>query len=325
MGGRPLFPPSPPFSSPAGRGPGVKTGCNPRANLIWCLRLSLGDSRRNRWGEHTLSQRTVVVSCLAGVLACVFSHLPISTPPSALALAPAATSLKSELHLATVPFSVGEELIFEVRWMGLLAGYASMAVRGQTRRGGRDVYHIRSQAESSRFFSVFYYVRDLGETFMDVERLYPWYFHLDQQEGSRIAQRTVIFDQTRGIAVYTKGQEAPKEVEVPLGVQDSLSSFYLLRTLPLQVGEPASMKTFANGRTYDVEIHVLRREKVEAYRGPVETLVVRPVMTFQEILRQKGEVLIWLTDDARRMPVRMRTAIKVGAIEATLVDVRGAR
>jgi hypothetical protein len=45
-------------------------------------------------------------------------------------------------------------------------------------------------------------------------------------------------------------------------------------------------------------------------------------MRFQEILRQKGDVLIWVTDDERRLPIRMRTAIKVGSIEATLIDVK---
>jgi hypothetical protein len=234
-------------------------------------------------------------------------------------------SLKSESRPAAVPFFVGEELVFEVRWMGLLAGNASMTVSGQMTRDGHDVYHIRTLAETSPFFSVFYNVRDMGETFVDARELYPWYFNLDQREGSRVMKRTVAFDQRRGVAVHTKNQETPQEVEVPLGVQDSLSSFYVLRTLPLRVGQSIHMKTFSNGRTYDVEVEILRREKVDAYWGPVETLVVRPLMRFEDVLRQKGEVLIWLTDDARRIPVRMKTAIKVGSIEATLVDAKHTR
>jgi hypothetical protein len=82
------------------------------------------------------------------------------------------------------------------------------------------------------------------------------------------------------------------------------------------------MKTFSNGRTYDVEVQILRRERVEAYWGPVNALVVRPLMRFEDVLRQKGEVLIWVTDDERRLPVRMKTAIKVGSIEATLIEAK---
>lgn len=209
--------------------------------------------------------------------------------------------------------------------MGLVAGHASMAVSGQLTRDGYEVYHLKTSAQSSPFFSAFYPVHDVGESYVDVYGLYPRYFSLDQREGSRVVQRTVTFDPQRQVALYTKNQQAPQEIEVPPKVQDSLSSFYILRTLPLQVGQSVYIQTFANGRTYDVEIQVLRREQVEAYWGAVQTLVVRPLLRYQEILRQKGEVLIWLTDDARRLPVRMRTAIKVGSIEATLIDVKGAR
>ena len=250
--------------------------------------------------HRALSQRTIQVSFRGFLWLFLLSLTPaaaFATDPHA---PPTVASLESESRSATLPFFVGEELSFEVRWMGLLAGHARMAVSGRVSRDGHDVYHIRSLAESSPFFSLFYYVRDSGETFVDVRELLPWYYHLDQREGSR----------------------APQEVKVPVGVHDSLSSFYIVRTLPLRVGQSIHLHTFANGKTYDVEVQILRREKVEAYWGPVDALVVRPLMRFQEILRQKGEVLIWVSDDDRRLPIRMRTAITVGSIEATLIDVK---
>jgi Protein of unknown function (DUF3108) len=290
----------------------------PPAKPIW--------NHDNESGVHSaLSQRP------RHVLSCGYVLIFLLSLPPATALAtdssdpPTVASLKSESRPAAMPFFVGEELVFELRWMGLRAGNASMAVSGQVTRDGHDVYHIRSLAESSPFFSVFYYVRDMGETFVDVRELYPWYFHLDQREGSRAVRRTVAFDQQRGLAIYTKDQESPQELKVPLGVQDSLSSFYILRTLPLRVGQSIHLNTFSNGKTYDVEVQILRREKIMAYWGPIDALVVRPLMRFQEILRQKGEVLIWVTDDDRRLPIRMTTAIKVGSIEATLIDVKHMR
>jgi hypothetical protein len=272
--------------------------------------------------HRALNHRTIQVSLCAYLLLFLLSITPVTAFATDPPAPPTVASLKSESPSAALPFFVGEELTFEVRWMGLLAGSASMAVSGQATRNGHNVYHIRSVAKSSPFFSFFYYVRDLSETFIDVRELYPWFFRLDQHEGTQVVQRTVTFDQQRGIAVHTKNQEPPQEVKVPMGVHDSLSSFYMLRTLPLHVGQSIHLHTFANGKTYDVEVQILRREKVEAYWGPVDALVVRPLMRFQEILRQKGEVLIWVTDDDRRLPLRMRTAIKVGSIEATLTDVK---
>jgi len=262
---------------------------------------------------------------MARVLAFFLSLAPTSAFANALEYPPAVAYPEPEQRLTGVPFFVGEELGFEIRWIGLLAGYASLAVGSQVSKDGHEVYPIIAQARSSPVFSWFYRVHDIGETYVDVRGLYPWYYRLDQREGTRVVARTVTFDQIRGQAVYTKNQEPPQALGVPPGVQDSLSSLYLLRTLPLQVGQATTIKTFANGRTYDVEVHVMRRETIDAYWGSVETLVVRPVMKFQEILRQKGEVLIWLTDNARRIPVRMQTEITVGSIVATLVDVRSTR
>jgi Protein of unknown function (DUF3108) len=279
-------------------------------------------NHNNESGVHgALSQCTIRVSYFGYILVILLSITP-TTAFATEAPPPTVASLKPESRPAAAPLFVGEELVFEVRWMGLLAGNASMAVSGQVVRDGHDVYHIRTLAETSPFFSFFYTVRDMGETFIDARELFPWYFHLDQREGSHVNRRTVTFDQRRGVAVYTRNKNAPEAVKVPLGVQDSISSFYVLRTMSLHVGQSIHMKTFSNGRTYDVEVQILRREQVDTYWGPVDALVVRPLMRFEDVLRQKGEVLIWLTDDERRLPVRMKTAIKVGSIEATLVDVK---
>jgi hypothetical protein len=269
-----------------------------------------------------LNQCTKYVLCLSYVLVLVLSPTPATIYATDISSASTVASTRLPPPSAATPVFVGEALLFEVRWMGMLAGRASMTVSERTMRDGREVYHIRTLAETSPFFSVFYMVRDVGETFVDARELYPWYFHLDQREGARAMKRTVAFDQHRGVAVYTKNHQAPEAVEVPLGVHDSLSSFYALRTVPLHVGQAIHLKTFSNGRTYDVEVQVIRRERVDAYWGPVEALVVRTLMRFEDVLRQKGDVLIWVTDDERRLPVRMRTAIKVGSIEATLVEAK---
>jgi hypothetical protein len=289
--------------------------------MVHAAKITSNDD--NESGVHgALNQCTIHVSYFGYFLVILLSLIPTPAFVTEAPSPPAVASLKSESRLVAAPLFVGEELVFEVRWMGLLAGNARMAVSGQMARDGHNVYHIRTLAETSPIFSVFYTVRDMGETFIDVRELFPWYFHLDQREGSHVNRRTVAFDQRRGVAVYTRNQNTPEEVKVPFGVQDSISSFYALRTMSLRVGQSIHMKTFSNGRTYDVEVQILRREQVDTSWGPVDALVVRPLMRFEDVLRQKGEVLIWLTDDERRLPVRMKTAIKVGSIEATLVDVK---
>jgi hypothetical protein len=70
-----------------------------------------------------------------------------------------------------------------------------------------------------------------------------------------------------------------------------------------------------------VKVH--RRERVEVPVGEFDCLVVEPVMRSPGLFKQKGRILIWLTDDRRRIPVQVRSELPIGAISIVLVDVQG--
>ncbi len=59
--------------------------------------------------------------------------------------------------------------------------------------------------------------------------------------------------------------------------------------------------------------------------GRVATIVVQPHMDFTGIFRKAGNILIWMTDDERKIPVRMKTTIVYGQVSAVLVEARGCR
>ena len=105
--------------------------------------------------HRALSQRTIQVSFCGFLWMFLLSLIPAAAFATDSHASTTVAFLKSESRSATRPFFVGEELRFEVRWMGLLAGNARMAVSGRVSRNGHDVYHIRSVAESSPFFSLF--------------------------------------------------------------------------------------------------------------------------------------------------------------------------
>ena len=67
-------------------------------------------------------------------------------------------------------------------------------------------------------------------------------------------------------------------------------------------------------------MQVLRREKIALPLGTFETIVVKPLMKSEGIFSRKGDILIWLTDDAKHIPVQMQTKVVVGSITATLVQ-----
>ncbi|MBI3015699.1 MAG: DUF3108 domain-containing protein [Candidatus Tectomicrobia bacterium] len=223
-----------------------------------------------------------------------------------------------------LPFHVGEELTFDLTWMGIKGGTATMAVPEKTTWAGVPVYHLVTTAESAPAVSAFYRVEDKVESFVEVRGLFPLYFKSRQQEGKYRGAKDIFFDPQTGKATYRKNQEPTEVFPVPPGVQDALSSFYYLRTLPLKSDAPVMITMFDSKKTAQVEVQILGREKVKTLWGPVQTLKVKPILKTEGIFRRKGDVLIWLTEDFQKLPLRMESKIPIGSIVATLVNIRGA-
>jgi hypothetical protein len=89
--------------------------------------------------------------------------------------------------------------------------------------------------------------------------------------------------------------------------------------MKLEVGKSVFVDVFDSKKLWNVEVQVLRKEKISTILGEVETIVIKPLMKSEGIFNRKGEILIWLTDDQKRIPVKMNTKVVVGAITATLV------
>ncbi len=111
------------------------------------------------------------------------------------------------------------------------------------------------------------------------------------------------------------------KVELPIKADtyDPYSSFYHVRTLPLEVGKSVYVSILDTNQLWNVEVQVLKKEKLKTILGEVNTILIKPLMTSEGIFERKGEIYIWLTDDARRIPVKMRTKVTIGSVTATLV------
>jgi hypothetical protein len=218
-------------------------------------------------------------------------------------------------------FPAAERFVYDLTWAGIKAGTASLELKNDAGR-----IRIISTAQSADWISVFYTVDDRVESIVSDEASrspigLPVSYRLKLREGSHRKDKEVIFDHENNKAKYIDHLENEyKEVDVPPSVFDPISSFFYLRTLRLVVGQPVYITMFDSKKVYNVEVKVLRREKVTIPEGTFDTIVVKPIMKSEGIFYRKGEILIWLTDDKKHIPVKMQTKIPVGHITATLVQ-----
>ncbi len=222
--------------------------------------------------------------------------------------------------LPAVPHAVraGESLRFSVNYGFINAGAAYLEVPEIKVWNGHAVFRLVARAESNRFFSGLYKVRNRIESYWDSTGHFSWRYTENRREGGHRAQNEIVFDYAKQQARYQDGQTFP----IPPEVQDALSSFYFTRTQPLPLGGSVFFDYHASRRSVPLEVKVLGREKVETPAGTFSCVVVEPILKAGGIFKNNGRLVIWLTDDERRMPVLMKSKVMIGSISAKLVEAK---
>lgn len=225
------------------------------------------------------------------------------------AIIAAVTAVTSPADPVTQRFIEGETLDYTLTWLKVTGGTARMTIQP----GDENSFGITSVARSSPSFSRFFKVRDEIETTVarnDFSTL-RYVKRLDE-DGDKHEEVTVIED-----GVATRTRRKVKKTRVPRPVFDPISIIYQLRTRDLSPGKVHDFELIADGKLYVVHARVVRREKVQTPAGTFDCVRVEPEMISGGVTRDE-RLFIWYTDDERKLPVRIRTEIKVGAITATL-------
>ncbi len=216
------------------------------------------------------------------------------------------------------PFRGGESLRFSVQYGFINAGSAWLEVQNAVGPTGRPAFELVARAESNRFFSSFYKVRNRIESLWDRSGRFSWRYTEDRHEGKYRAKSVIRFDPLRHEALYNDGQSYP----VPPSVQDALSSFYFTRLQALPLGGSVVFDYHASRKSQPLEVRVLGREKIQTPAGKFNCVVVEPILKAGGIFKNKGRLVIWLTDDERRMPVLMKSKVAVGSISVVLQEAK---
>ncbi|MFH1699023.1 MAG: DUF3108 domain-containing protein [Candidatus Zixiibacteriota bacterium] len=212
-------------------------------------------------------------------------------------------------------FGVGEKLNFDIGYGFINAGTATMEVEQLIEYNGRPAYQIITTANSNKFFSSFYPVKDRVESIMDAIGLFSWKFDKNLREGKYRAHRKYEFDQINHSVIYKNDT-----IEIAPYVQDALSILYFIRTQKLEVGKSIIVENFTDGRKYPLEVKIQKRETIKTKAGKFDCLVVEPILQSAGVFRHEGKLTVWMTDDRLRLPVLMKSKVVVGSISAELTD-----
>jgi hypothetical protein len=250
---------------------------------------------------------------MRAALAGVFALLTAGTTHAQLAQPASLTS--ASLTLAPVPFAVGEELHFKATFGGIPAGSARMRVDGIEMVRGRPAYHI---VFSIRGGVPFFRVRDRYESWIDVETLASLRHHQEISEGRY--KRSTKYEIFPERAEFQKNDGAPEpSVANPL---DDGSFIYAVRVAGVRVGETRHDDRYFRPDRNPVVLTGERQDTVTVGAGTFAATVVRPTIKTKGIFSEDGEAKVWLSDDAYRYPVQLKSKFSKFSITLSLESVK---
>ena len=217
-------------------------------------------------------------------------------------------------------FSAGETLDFELTWVSISGGAMRMTIGGIP----NDPAHLRitSVAKTNPSFSLILDVRDAVVSLVNRDDFSTLRYEKHLKEHGKSKDDVTTVDETRRTATRQRPNKTPQIVAVPKPVFDPLSLVYHLRALDLRAGTVQRFTVYADGKVYTLEANVSHTETIGTPAGTFHTVVVEPKMLAGSIFKDEGQMKIWFTDDARHIPVRIRSDLKVGSITANLRSMR---
>ena len=214
------------------------------------------------------------------------------------------------------PFQIGERLTYNVSFTGITAGQASLEVVNDTVVNNYHQLHIRFNARTTFPVSSIYTINDQVDTWLDSKYLYTKKLTKNIREGNYKNDSYTIIDYDQSIAI-TNGDT----VIIDQFLRDSYSLFYFLRTIPLIIGETIDFTAFDGKIITPFQVITKTKETINTMAGTFPCLVVKPFREGTTLLKNKGDMMIWFSDDKNRLPIQIRIKLKYGSMLLKLKDI----
>jgi hypothetical protein len=222
------------------------------------------------------------------------------------------------------PLPAAEKLNYSVEWRLITAGKVHFEWNTATLENNpawRTKVHLESTGMVSKLFKVNDdYTSTLTEDLCAVDSL------LNAQEARRRRETRVSFDRAARKASYREtdlninATVAAQEIDVPACVHDVFGALYLLRTMRMDPGQTVQIPVSDGKKSVSAKVEAQAREVVKTPGGSYKTIRYEAYLFNNVLYRRPAHLYIWLSDDARKLPVQIRVKMQftIGTITLQL-------
>ena len=242
------------------------------------------------------------------------------------------TATWAQSSMKTVPFTYGEELLFDVSygWVDLAEGRLVVGKK-PILENAQPHFKIDAFGRTIGAATLFGKVNDNWGTHLNTQSLLPRLSYRYIEEGRYRRNEKIYFDQQNKKAtleLYDRENKKIKDVKVfslPGTVQDLVSGFYYLRSLDLsdmRKGQEVLIRGFFDKEIYNLKLIFEGTEILETSLGRKETYLFSPQIPKNSLFRGEYPVKVWITKDAQKIPVKIKANLFIGSLN---IDIRSAR
>ncbi len=249
-------------------------------------------------------------------------------------LAACSFALAQQPQRAALPFERGEELVYQAEFSRALLRGANVAefqfksVRENISKDGEDpvVLHLTGDVVSKGLFPKIagFKFHQHVESVADVEPFTVLHTNKVEEQGKRSRVLEAVFNHETHKAVWSERSPNPGSISIDFSepIQDVLTVIYFLRTRKLKVGDSFDVPVSDAGRLFRLSVKAVEAKELSTVLGKVKTIRVEPALFGDTALvRARGSLSIWLTDDDRCLPVKAQLRVEIGTFDIKLKSV----
>lgn len=226
-------------------------------------------------------------------------------------------------------FPKGEKISYLVHYGFIDAGEATVSIDEQNHYvNGNTCYRVDVHGKTVGVFGWTTKVDDLWRSYIHSETHTPQKFYRLIRENKYRKEEVINFDhQGRRAKVQTrkkaKDEWKSKEYQVPTDVQDMISGYYFLRRVDyskLKKNDIVQMDAFMEDTVYNFKVRFLGEDEIRTKIGKQKAYVMAPIMPDNKIFSGDDAIKFWMSADDRRIPLKIRAKMWIGAVEVDITD-----
>jgi hypothetical protein len=222
----------------------------------------------------------------------------------------------------TTAFQNGEELIFDLKYLGFLPLGQAKAKVQEWNYQGQESYYLTVKVRSSKFTSFFYKVEDYIESYFDARSFRSLRFIEHLREGRHIMEKDTIYDQELHLATYNnKITKRVRQVLTREDTQDPLSALYFIRAQEFSKGKKIKCNVNNHKNNFRVRLKILKKEQIKTPAGDFLAWKTEVTMKARKG-PQEGSMLLWFSVGEKKLPLLVKVKSPIGPVTGQLLQAK---